>query len=395
MSCNRIFIRCIDVKSPVIPDGSDFEDTLFQPEQYWRAERLLDLKVLLKPHLKTVRRMNRTSSMAYLSASALMEKSGLVKDEYDPYQFGTVFSTTNASYENVLRILNTLYEAGREGVSPIDFTYSVGNSLISGITMQYNLKGPSTMLPMSEGLQIAKVILEENDASRILAGTYNICLSENLEYYRQFSYLKGEEKTFTGILENACGMVMREQAVSMLLENDSVHPDAKGCFLSGLAVKRKTKTSQTKAGEFHQDSAYEMHSISELSEFLSSDFEETISLALYDANILAEEVDAVFTCASGHPGMDFAEYEALERKVPNAIRVSIHGIFGANFGGNFMLNCAAAVTSLMKQKLPPSMGVKDTKGKFTMRSESKKINTILVNGYNELGNIISGVIQWI
>jgi 3-oxoacyl-[acyl-carrier-protein] synthase II len=395
MSCNRIWIRCIDVKSPVIPDGSDFEDTLFQPEKYWIAERQLDLKTMLKPHLKITRRMNRTSSMAYLSASALMERSGLVEEDYDPYRFGTVFSTTNTSYESVLRILNTLYENGRECVSPIDFTYSVGNSLISGITMQYNLKGPSTMLPLSEGLQLAKIILEENDADCVLAGTYNICLSENLDYYKQFSYLNGEEETFTGILENASGMVIREQAVSMILENDSMHPEAQGCCLSGMAIKRKTKISKEKAGEFPKDSAYEMHSIAELSEFQSRDFEETMALALQDANISAEEVEVVFSCASGHPGMDFAEYEALEKIIPNAIAVTVNGIFGANFGGNFMLNCAAAVTSLKKQKLPPSMGVKNSKGKFTVRTESRKINTILVNGYNELGNIISGVIQWI
>lgn len=396
MSSNKTWIRSFDVKSPVIPIDSDFVNTLLNPKENWIPKRLLDLKTLSQTYRRETRRMNRTSSMGYLSATSAMEKSGLVQEEYDPHRFGTVFSTTNASYESVLSILNSLYEDGLEYISPIDFTYSVGNSLISGITMKYNLKGPSVMLPSTEPLFMALITLEQDDIDRILVGNYNICLEENLKFYSQFDYLQGDESKCTGILEDANGMVVREQGVSIILEKDELRHGKEGCELLGLSIKNKRKLSNEKYKNslIKQDSAYNLNTYIELSEFSQEDFEDEMKNVLLESNIEAKDVDAVFMCAGGHSNLDSLEYEAVSNIMPNAKMVSIQGIFGSNFGSSFMLNCAAAVASLQEQKLPGSVGVKDSSGRFSIETEESDLKTVVVNGYNDLGNIISGVLQW-
>ncbi len=396
MSCNKIWINDFDIQSPVIPIGCDITDTLFNPKENWVSKRQFDFAALIGPYRKDVRRMNRTSTLGYLSATSIMEKSGLAKESFDPYGFGTVFSTTNASYESVLAVLNSLYQKSIEDVSPINFTYSVGNSLISGITMKYGLKGPSTMLPSTEPLLVASMILEQEDAERILVGNYNICLDDNLNFYRQFDYLQGDDQHFTGILEDAKGMVIREQAVSLVLESDAVHTGKEGCVLAGLSIKRKKKINSTLAqGQMkNMTSAYNINSFVELSHFSPEDFEETIKLALSESGVAASQVDAVIMCSCGNPGLDNAEYKAVSSLIPDAKMVSVHGIFGSNFGSSFMLNCAVAVASLQKQMLPPSEGVIDSKGRFTTKTESLNLKTVLVNGYNDLGNMITGVIKW-
>lgn len=80
MSCNKIWINDFDIQSPVIPIGRDITDTLFNPKENWVSKRQFDFAALIGPYRKDVRRMNRTSTLGYLSATSIMEKAGLQKN---------------------------------------------------------------------------------------------------------------------------------------------------------------------------------------------------------------------------------------------------------------------------------------------------------------------------
>lgn len=393
MSCKKVVLNSFDVVSPVIPYGASFEDTLFNPDKSWNNSQQLDMKVLLKPLRKEVRRMNRTSSLAYLSSSNVMNKSGVLNINFNPYRFGTIFSTHNASYESVLKILKELYKNGTEGVSPIDFSYSVGNSLIAGVTKKYQLKGPSTAVPSSDPILLARMILNQDEADYILAGSYNICLDENISYYKSIDYLNGDPTEFTKLLEEAEGMVAREMGISMILEGyKDDKSDTNKCCLTGLSNIHSINNKKQQ----YKSNIYDISSDCELSNFSSEDFTRSMSLALKDAGITADDVDAVFTCSCGNPGLDLPEFEAAKNMFGEKTEfVAIQGVFGGNFGGNFMINSAAAAASLEKQCLPPSKGVPDSNNFFNKECKNIELTTILVNGYTDLGNIISGVWQWI
>jgi hypothetical protein len=67
--------------------------------------------------------------------------------------------------------------------------------------------------------------------------------------------------------------------------------------------------------------------------------------------------------------------------MPDAKTYVLSDVFGMNLGSSFMLNVAAAVEILRNQKLP-----------YGEKSE-KPIKNILVNGFDDIGNIISGVVS--
>ena len=189
---------------------------------------------------------------------------------------------------------------------------------------------------------------------------------------------------------------IREVGVTLILENDINRNEDKKCYLSGLSNIRKSKVISNSSSYNRISNVYKISSDYELSIFNSSDFVNSMNLALNDAGINIEDVDAVFSCACGHPGLDLQEYEAIREVFNDKVDiVAIQGVFGANLGGNFMLNCAAAIASFKYQCLPPTKGINgELKGINTEKKEHK-LKTILVNGYNDLGNIISGVLQWI
>ena len=393
MNCRKIILKDFNVMSPVIPDGVSFEQTLFYPDENWEPNEQFNIKKVVKPVAKEVRRMNRIASMAYVSSTSIMDKidfSGI-----NNYRFGAIFSTHNASYENVLRILKNLYGKGAEAVSPIDFSYSVGNSLLSGITIKYGLKGPCTVLPSSDPLLLTRIILQNGEADYMLVGSFNICLDENLEFYRTLDYLNGDRDGFTKLLEEANGAVVREVGISMILESSEhcENKDEKKCYLSGFSdIRAKLHNVAKKDLTFNN---YPISTDAELSMFSAEDFKKSMKIAMADAKVTAEDIDAVFTCTCGNKSLDLEEYKAIvDTFNENTELVSIQSVFGTNLGGNFMLNSAAAASSLKNQCLPPTKGISEGNSRFNKEKKSKKLTTILVNGYNDTGNIISGVWQW-
>lgn len=394
MNCKKVILKDFNVMSPVIPDGMDFEKTLFYPDENWEPNIQFNIKKITKPIAKQVRRMNRTSSIAYVSSNSIMERNDF--EGVDDHRFGIIFSTHNSSLENVLRILRNLYEKGAEYVSPIDFSYSVGNSLLSGIAIKYGLKGPCSVLPSSDSLLLSRMVLQSGEADYILTGSFNICLDENLEFYRTLSHLNGDSDHFTKLLDEAEGSVVRELAVSMILESleHSENSDEKKCYLSGFAdIRAKVHNVARMNGEFN---TYPISADAELSMFSSEDFAKAMKIAMSDAEVKPEDIDAVFTCTCGNKSLDLEEYKAvIDTFNEDTELVAIQGIFGTNLGGNFMLNSAAAAVSLKNQCLPPTRGIFKENTRFNMQKKDKKLKTILVNGYNDTGNIISGVWQWI
>lgn len=370
MDSKVVWIRDVDVVSPVIPETSSFEDVLYNMKENFVSEVKIDLNKSLRQHFKVCRRMNQTAKLGFLSATNVMNKSGILNVEFDKNRFGTAISSTNASYDSVLRILKTLYSKGLEEISPIDFTYSVGNSMLSGITMSYQLLGPSNVLPSSEALQVAHSIIEQNDADYMLVSSVNICTDENFDYYHQFDYLQGDASG-----QNNGKMTIREQAVSIILEReDSKHNDA-SCYFENIVQMRKSKRNRQECKTC--DSAYDVNTMYELAGFEKEDFSRVMIKALNET-----PCDVVLLCSAGYKEMKDAELGAIHEVAPNAVTLNPGEIFGSNFGSSFMLNVAVAVSILRKQSIPGN-------------SNNKNIKRILVNGYNELGNIISGVVACI
>lgn len=365
MDRSKVWIKAYDVKSPVIKPDSSFEQVLFSKKSEHQSPVKLNLNDYENPDRRHCRRMNRTSLLGFLSVTEALNRSGLLEKDFDQGRIGTAFSTTNASYDSVLRMLRSLYQKGVDAVSPIDFTYSVGNSLISGITMKYKLKGPSTLVPSSEALLIGQMHLEMDEADHMVVGSFNILTDENIDYLKQMPYLNVEDKS--------SGMPVKEHGVSIILSKDEEQ-----VYIGEVIQMQKKRLSPSvaAASSIQADSAYHVQTMVELEHFHQEDFSQVMKKASKD-----EEVDLVLMCSTGHESMVKAEKEAIQALYPHAEVAAIGEIFGVNFGSSFLLNVVAAKTILEHQQLP-----------WTQMKHSKALKRVLVNGFNDLGNMISGVV---
>lgn len=378
-----IRLRNYHVQSPLLTEGETFSDHFFCEDKIPPKALYFDLNGIAKEHRKATRRMNRISKIAYVSASDVMDRSGLPKDAFVPERFGTMVSTASASYDNVLKILRTLYTEGADSVSPIDFTYSVGNALVSGITMKYGLKGVSSTFPSSAVLLPAKIQLDLDKADYLLVGSYNVLQPEIVMHQQQIGYLRGDTQGVTPIGDKAKGMVLRELAVSMILEKASEQTE--GCMLTGLSGKGKTPVPVSP--RYSEDRPYGLDCYEQLADFQAADFTETMTEAVRQAGIGTDGIDAVFSCACGHPSLDRAELAAVEKAFPQAALAAVLPVYGASACGTLLLNSVAAYESFRSGRIPSGFLVKEGEKRGRLRH-------ILVNGVDELGTISSGVWQW-
>lgn len=358
------WIKDVDVICPFFSHEYSFEEALFNAKKNERHESIkVEMEKALKPYFKICRRMNRTAKMGFLSAVNVLNKSQMTDGDFDHDRFGTMISTTNASYDSVYRILDKLYSEGVESVSPIDFTFSVGNSLLSGITINYKLLGPSNVVPSSEALPLAMAILENDEADHMLVSSVNIVTDENLNYYDQFDFIKDD-----------AGLLIKEQAVSIILEKEDSKSHDVSCYIKNTAQIHKSRLKSNIPKKC--DSEYDIDTNVELSEFDEEDFKKAVIKA---AN--GEMCDVALLCSFGSGQMRDAENKAVKDIMSNAKTYVLSDVFGMNLGSSFMLNVAAAVEILRNQKLP-----------YGEKSE-KPIKNIFVNGFDDIGNIISGVVS--
>lgn len=358
------WIRDVDVICPFYSNGYNFEEALFNTSSAQRSQDVkVEMKHALKPYFKICRRMNRTAKLGFLSAINVLNKSELLSNNFDHYRFGTMISTTNANYDSVYRILHELYSEGVKSVSPIDFTYSVGNSLLSGITINYKLLGPSNVVPSSQALPLAMAIIENDEADYMLVSSINILTDENLKYYEQFDIVKDD-----------LGLLIKEHAVSLVLEKEDSQSHAVSCFIKNIIQIHKSRLKSNFPKQC--DSEYNIDTNVELSEFSEVDFKKAASKAINE-----QKCEVALLCSFGNDQMKEIECKAIKEVIPDAKMYSLSDIFGINFGSSFMLNVAAAVEILRNQKLPYGEKFENT------------IKSVFVNGFDDIGNIISGVVS--
>ena len=189
-----------------------------------------------------------------------------------------------------------------------------------------------------------------------------IVTDENLNYYDQFDFIK-----------DASGLLIREQAVSIILEkNDSKSHDV-SCYIKNTAQVHKSRIKSNIPKKC--DSEYDIDTNVELSEFIVEDFKKAVAKAVNN-----EKCDVALLCSFGDGHMRETENKAVKEIMPDVKTYILSDVFGINLGSSFILNVAAAVEILRNQKLP--YGEKPEKAR----------KSILVNGFDDIGNIISGVV---
>lgn len=115
-----------------------------------------------------------------IEAVAACQEAGVPFDE----RVGTVFTSAYAELASNLSFAHDVSEADPDMCSPTVFSNTVANASLGNTCIEYQLKGPSTMLLGSNPFVFAQALLDAGKADRILCGgmeEYSEDLDESLK----------------------------------------------------------------------------------------------------------------------------------------------------------------------------------------------------------------------
>ncbi|MDM8525772.1 beta-ketoacyl synthase chain length factor [Desulfococcaceae bacterium HSG8] len=150
-----------------------------------------------KAVLRKLRRADRFSKMAALSAWDAVQDSGISSDGSDVT--GIIVATAWGPHVTTSRFLDDILDYGEAGVSPTIFSNSVHNAAVAYISLLLNTRGPTLTVtqfsfPFQQALILARAWLDEERCDRVLLG----CVEERgpvMEYiYSQKLNIAGDGK---------------------------------------------------------------------------------------------------------------------------------------------------------------------------------------------------------
>ncbi|BFH61204.1 beta-ketoacyl synthase N-terminal-like domain-containing protein [Paenibacillus azoreducens] len=130
------------------------------------------------------RKMSRFSQLGLCAAVSSVNNIGDAFAQMDRNRVGAIFTTGYGPLETNLEFAKQMIQDEPDFCSPTVFMNTVHNACLGNIAMELKITGPSTMLLGSNHFMLSKLILEENKADLILAGSieeYNEELKESLE----------------------------------------------------------------------------------------------------------------------------------------------------------------------------------------------------------------------
>lgn len=323
------------------------------PEQFWESLVSGKIQETESPVIKfqpdfpssKLRRINRYCKMALYAAQNASREGGIAENG-NPYEVGTIFTTGYGAMEAQLKFCREVAKGEPDFCSPTVFTGTVPNSCVGTVCMFLQYKGVSTMLSGGNHLEYSKLLLENRQASYILAGAveeYSADLFNDLEK-------------------------MADVAPAALAE---------GCVV--LCLKSGSKEgycSLEKTGSI---------GLSVVPLFMEACNEAVFSAVM---ELLEEYRDsrpgAIF--ASGCQGLFAEEERKIIRKlfpdIPVAERVK--EIAGETLGCGFSVSLAAAAICLKKGYIPETL--------LSEKDGDRNVESILVCGYDMAGNYLCALL---
>lgn len=141
--------------------------------------------------LKKMRRSDKFSKMAVLTAADALKNSGI--GGIDRKGIGVILSTAFGAHVTTFDFLDGILDYGEAGVSPTTFSNSVHNAAASYISSSLDINGPTLTItrfdfPFQYALQLAGMWLREGRCEYVLAGAVE-------QYGDVMGYIYGQKLT--------------------------------------------------------------------------------------------------------------------------------------------------------------------------------------------------------
>ena len=337
------------------------------------ATRVVDFKPREFIHPMKMRRMNALSRFGVAAAKLALTDAGIDPGRNTGVAMGTAFGPEQTSVD----YMQEYVEKGAALAPPQLFAESVANAPGSHIAIESDFRGFNVTITQRESSALAAAMYA---CSQLMKGSVDAALTGGVEEVSEMTHSVLER---VGALSHTTarpfdrdrdGMMLGEGGAVLLLQPRAAKSYA---FVSGFGMARDTTASISDWGDDHGAVITAMRA------------------AIDDAEIVLDDVDAIYASANGSVRGDAVEGRAIEELFGDRVPVvATKGIFGEYAAGGALQLVAAAI-AIDEQALHGSVGFETGTFRFTPNRERRAcaLRNVLVNSVSAGGGIVCCVLS--
>ena len=330
------------------------------------------------------RKLDNLSKMQAISGMQALMNAGITVTEENDKNIGIVVGTSEGALSTCCQFQENICEKGNENGSAFNFPNTVYNAAGGYLSICSGIKGYNVTVTngAQAGLQsvaYAVDVLRNGVNDTILTTGIDENTEVSTELFNKVGLIADNKTSpFEG---NKKGFTLSDGAVSLILENES----------KALARGAKVYAHITGYGMAHQSVRY--------AEINGTDvaLEKAINLALKDANLTIDDIDAVESFANGFGDIDNIEVSVLSKvfgnKLDNLALFAIKENLGEARAAGAMAQVLDA-SLLLDGSLEHKNAYYISNGKAEKKSYNKKeLKNILVTSYGAAGSYTAIIVS--
>ena len=341
---------------------------------------------------KGLQHLDRATKLVCSAAKLALEDSKLQITEENSEDIGVVTGTT-LSFWSIAEMTREIVEDGPQFTTAGFFAGTTFNSASSQISIRYNIKGFNTTISTGytasmDALKYAVSFIQLNRAKAILvAGVEGLTFASFTGFYK-IGFLAGinGEEISCPFDKRRNGIILGEAAVVLMIE-DEEHARARNARIYAELAAIENCFYAFRATKYDPQ---------------ARGIKKTMRKALHSAQMHEEDIDYISASANSVGQQDMLETLAIKEvfniyasKIPVS---AIKSMVGENVSAGGILQIAAAIGSLHKSFIPPTMNYQDRDPLCDLdyvvnQSRNMEIENILINNFGPGGNNATAIIK--
>ncbi len=401
MNKKRIVITGIGVISPIGIGKDQYWQSLSEGKSGFKPITLFDtsdLKVKIGGEItefnpidilgkKGLIDLDRATTLLLSATKFALEDSRIDLSNINSPVTGISIGTTFGSLNSLSQFDRQSLEEGPNFVNASRFPNTVVNSPASRVAIRYGVKGPNATIStgfcaFSDALEYAVHCMNADRANRIIVGAVEeMCFQTFFGFYK-LRYLSGLDGSHDPIScpfdRRRDGVVFSEgSAVFVLEELEEAQKRNANIYVEVLGVG--SNFDPFRLDKFNPKGTGVI---------------EAIKLALNNASLKINDIDCIFANANSTQDADSVETKAIKEVFGNKASempvTAVKSMIGEVFSSSGALSLAAALGSIVKDFIPPTINLKEKDPMCDLdyvpnKARTQKLDKIIINSFGPNG----------
>lgn len=360
-------------------DTSDLEVKIAGEITNFNAKEILGKKGLVD--------LDRATTLLLSATKLALEDANIEITEKNTHKTGISIGTTFGSLNSLSEFDQQSLEEGPNFVNASRFPNTVINSPASRVAIRYMVKGPNSTLSTGfcaslDASEYAINIINFKRAERMIVGAVEeMCIQTFLGFYK-LGYLAGlndNEPISCPFDKRREGIIFSEGSAVFILEEQEA------------ALERKAHIYAEVLGIGSNFTPFRLDKFNPDGIGMSLAMES----ALEEAGLKPDDIDCIFANANSTQDADLVETKAIKKvfgELAPRIPVSaIKSMVGESFSASGGLALAAALGSLEKDFIPPTINLREKDRGCDLdyvpnRARSQRVNRVMINSFGPNGS---------